>query len=49
MILNGANHHTKNVSYVTWVIHSPTSKLVSSGGVFIDPMTNNVTKYSVVI
>jgi ribonuclease HI len=46
---NGTNHHTQNFSSTTWVIYSPTRQLVSSGGEFLDPFTNNVVEYSVFI
>jgi len=33
----------------TWVIYLPKGQLVSSTGVCLDPLTDNVVEYSVVI
>jgi ribonuclease HI len=46
---DGANHHTQNLASTTWVIYSPTGQLVASGGACLDPSTNNVVEYSIVI
>ena len=45
----GANHHTCNLALATWVIYSPLGHLVSSGGTFLSPDTNNVTEYKDII
>jgi hypothetical protein len=47
--VDGASHHTRNLASATWVVYSPKGLLVSSGGVYLGPSTNNVAKYSVVI
>jgi ribonuclease HI len=39
----------RNLASIAWVIYSPTGQLVSSGGACLDPSTNNVVEYSVVI
>jgi ribonuclease HI len=44
-----AIRHTQNLAYATWVIYSPEGLLVSSSGVCLEPSTNNVVEYSVVI
>ena len=41
--------HTCNLASATWVIYSPSGQLVSSGGAFLGPSTNNVAKYRDVI
>jgi hypothetical protein len=46
---NGANQHTWNIDFVSWVIYSPVGQLVTLGGTFLGPSTINVVKYSVVI
>jgi hypothetical protein len=47
--IDGATSHTLNMASTTWVIYSPEGQLVSSGGIFMEPSTNNVVDYSVVI
>jgi ribonuclease HI len=39
----------RNMASVSWVFYSPERQLVSSGGVHLEPSTNNVVEYSVVI
>jgi ribonuclease HI len=46
---DGANHHTRKLASIAWVIYSPKGLLLSSGGVCLGPSTNNVVKYSVII
>jgi hypothetical protein len=46
---DGAIPHTRNLYSTTWVVYSPEGLLVSSGGVFLGPSTNNVSEYSVII
>lgn len=46
---DGASHYTQNAASAAWVIFSPTDELVSSGGICLFLVTNNVAKYSVVI
>jgi hypothetical protein len=47
--IDGSSHHTRNLAYAAWVVYSPEGQLVSSGGVFLGPSTNNVVKYSIAI
>ena len=46
---NGASLHTQNSTSAAWVIYTPTGQVLSSGGVFLWPSSNNVAEYSVVI
>jgi ribonuclease HI len=46
---DGASRSTQNIASVAWVIFSPTNELVSSGGIFLGPATNNIAEYSAVI
>ena len=46
---NGASWHTRNIASAAWILYSPTGLLVSSGGSFLGPATNNVAEYSAVI
>ena len=45
----GASHHTQNSASAAWVIYTPTGQLFSSGGVCLQPSSNNVVEYSVII
>ena len=47
--VDGASCHTQHSSYATWVIHTPTGQVLSSGGVCLRPSSNNVVECSVVI
>ena len=47
--IDGACHHTLNLSSSTWVLYSLAYNLVSSGAVCIGPSTNNVAEYRAVI
>ena len=47
--VDGACHHTLNLTLAAWVLYSPAKHLVSSGAVCIGPATNNITEYEVVI
>jgi hypothetical protein len=47
--VDGASCSTQNIASTAWVIFSPTDELVSSGGVYLGPATNNIAEYSVVI
>jgi ribonuclease HI len=47
--MDGASRHTRNMASAAWVIYSPEGQLVSSGGVRLEPSTNNVAEYSVII
>ena len=46
---DGASRHTQNSTSTAWVIYTPTSQVLSSGGVCLRPYSNNVVDYSVVI
>jgi ribonuclease HI len=46
---DGASRHTRNIASAAWILYSPTGLLVSSGGSFLGPATNNVAEYSAVI
>ena len=46
---DGASHHTQHSASTAWVIYTPTSQVLSSGGVCLRPSSNNVAEYSVVI
>jgi ribonuclease HI len=47
--MDGASRHSQNLASMAWVIYSPTSQLVSVGGVCLRETTNNVVEYSVII
>ena len=42
-------HHTLNLASVSWVLYSQSHDLVSLGGIFLGPATNNIIKYHAVI
>jgi ribonuclease HI len=44
----GSSRHTQNISFVAWVIYH-SGELVSSGGIFLGSMTNNVAEYHAII
>ena len=46
---DGANWYTLNLESESWVLYSPTSELVSLGGVLLGPSTNNLVEYEVMI
>ena len=39
----------KTSASAAWVIYTPTGQVLSSGGVCLQPSSNNVAEYSVVI
>jgi hypothetical protein len=47
--MDGAIHHMWNMASVARVIYSLESQLVSLGGVCLEPSTNNVVDYGVII
>jgi ribonuclease HI len=47
--VDDASHHTQNMASIAWVIYSPNGQLVSLGGIRLEPSTNNVLEYSVVV
>ena len=46
---DSANQYTLNLTSVAWVLYSPTSDLVSSGGILLGPSTNNLVEYQAMI
>ena len=46
---DGASRHTQHLASVAWVIYTPTGHVLSSGGVCLRPISNNVAEYSAVI
>ena len=46
---DGANRHTQHSASTSWVICTPTSQVLSSGGVCLRPSSNKVAEYSAVI
>ena len=46
---DGAIRHTQNSTLDSWVIYTHTGQVLSSGGICLQPSSNNVAKYSVVI
>ena len=47
--IDGASGHTKNSASSAWVIYNPTGQVLSSGGMCLQPSSNNVSKYRAVI
>ena len=47
--VDGAHRYTLNLASAAWVLYSPTSEMVSSGGILLGPSTNNLTEYQSVI
>jgi len=46
---DGTSRHTRHLESTTWVIYSPSRKLVSARGAYLGETTNNVVEYSVFI
>ena len=46
---DGASRHTQHLASVTWVIYTPKGQELSSGGICLQPSSNNVVEYSAVI
>ena len=47
--VDGASRHTQNSTSAAWVIYTPKGQVLSSGGICLQPSSNNVAEYSVVI
>ena len=47
--VNGANRHTQNLASAAWVIYTSTGQVLSSGGICLRPLSNNIAEYSVMI
>jgi ribonuclease HI len=45
---NGASRHTRNIASAAWVIYQ-FDEVVSLGGIFLGPATNNMAEYHAVI
>ena len=45
----GANRSSHNVTFVSWVIFSPSNEFLDFGGIFLSRATNNIAEYEVVI
>ena len=43
---DGSSHHTKKSASAAWVIYTPTSQVLYSGGVCLRPSSNNIVEYS---
>ena len=43
------DRHTQHSASAAWVIYTPMGQVLSSGGICLQPSSNNVAKYSVVI
>jgi ribonuclease HI len=46
---NGASLHMCNMASTAWVIYSPKGQLMSLGGIRLEPSTNNVVEYNIII
>ena len=46
---DGASCHTQHSTSTGWVIYTPTSQVLSSGGVCLRTLSNNFAAYSAVI
>jgi ribonuclease HI len=46
--VDGTSRHTRNIASTTWVIYQ-FDEVVSSGGICLGPVTNNMAEYHVVI
>jgi ribonuclease HI len=45
---DGTSQHTRNIASIAWIIYQ-FDEVVSSGGIFLGPTTNNMAEYHVVI
>ena len=45
---DGASRHTRNIASAAWVIYQ-FDEVVSSGGIFLGPITNNMEEYHAII
>ena len=46
---DGASCHTRHIASTAWVLYTPESELLGSGGIFLGNATNNVVEYMSVI
>ena len=47
--MDDASRHTKRIASAAWVLYTPDSDLLGSGGIFLGNATNNVAEYMSVI
>ena len=47
--VDGASCHTQHSASIAWMIYTPMIQVLSSGGVCLQPSSNNVAKYSAII
>ena len=47
--MDGASRHTQHSASAYWVIYTPTVQVLSSGGTYLRPSSNNVVEYSAII
>ena len=46
---DGSHWYTLSIASAAWVLYSPTSEPVSSGGILLGPSTNKLAEYQVVV
>lgn len=46
---DGASRHTRHIASAAWVLYTPESDLLGSGGIFLSSATNSVAEYISVI
>ena len=47
--VDGVSHHTQHLASTVWVIYTPMGQVLSSEGLCLQPYSNNVVEYSVII
>ena len=47
--MDGLSCQTQHSASTSWVIYTPTGQILSSEGICLQPSSNNVAEYSVVI
>ena len=47
--IDSASRHSQHLASTAWVIYTPTSQVLSSGGVCLRNSSNNVAKYTAII
>ena len=46
---DGASRHTQHSISTGWEIYTPTGQVLSLGGIYLRPSSNNVAEYSAII
>ena len=46
---DGVSRHTQDSTFAAWVIYTPMGQVLFSGGICLQPSSNNVSEYSVII